>query len=267
MRLHTAAWVMCRIRGVRLKQCAFNCSWLYWGTPRGMLSDANPLMPYRCDVPAICGRSFSSAQPEVGSTFLLLFWSQFTVSSLDRSWCVIVHPSRRFPTLPITYIRFYSGKNIMQYLLCSGACLLFDLANTWEAFYKWIISHRIHNVLIEIIKMPAQGHKSKVLTSKLKMSVWKTLGAVGTWKLQRRAASYGMPLARSAWSREVSFLFVPPRFEFIASSWLSSGQHAALTGEAIKRLTCKTTVINLRAERNETVNPRGAFVYFSAAWL
>lgn len=80
-------------------------------------------------------------------------------------------------------------RNIMQYMLCSGACLLFDLANTWEAFYKLIIPHCIHNVLKEIIKMPTQRNKCNVLTSSLKMRVWKTLGAVGTWKLQRRAAS------------------------------------------------------------------------------
>lgn len=64
MRLHTAAWLMCRIRGVRLKQCAFNCSWLYWGTPQGMLSDANPLMPHRCDMLAIWGRSFGSTHAQ-----------------------------------------------------------------------------------------------------------------------------------------------------------------------------------------------------------
>lgn len=32
-------------------------------------------------------------------------------------------------------------------MLFSGARLLFDLANTWEAFYKWISPLRfIHNV-------------------------------------------------------------------------------------------------------------------------
>lgn len=266
MRLHTAAWLMWQIRGVRLKQCTFNCSWLYWGTPQGMLSGANPLMPYRCDTPAICGRSFSGTHPEVGSTFLLLFWSQFAISSLGLDVSLYIHQGDFIRFLSLTS-ESYSGKNIVQYMFCSGACLLFDLANTWEAFYELIIPQCIHNVLKEIIKMPTQCNKGNVLTISLNIQVRKTVGAVGTWKLQRCAASYETLLARNTLSRQVSFLFFPPRFGFMASSWLSSGQHAALTGEAIKRLTCKTTVINLGAERDETDNPSGAFVYFSAAWL
>lgn len=37
-----------------------------------MLSDANPLMPYGCDMLAICGQSFSSTDPEEGNAFVEL---------------------------------------------------------------------------------------------------------------------------------------------------------------------------------------------------
>lgn len=72
-----------------------------------------------------------------------------------------------FLRFPLLTSESYSGKNIMQYMLCSGACLLFDLANTWEAFYKLIIPQCIHNVLKKIIKMPTQGSKINILTSSL----------------------------------------------------------------------------------------------------
>lgn len=206
MRLHTAAWLMCQIRGVRLKHCAFNCSWLYWGTPQGMLSDANPLMPYRCDMLAICGQSFSSAHPEVESTFLLLFWSHFAISSLALDVSLYIHQGD-FLHFPLLTSESFPGENITQYMLCSGACLLFDLANTWEAFYKLIIPHCINNVLKEMIKMPTQSNKSNVSTSSLTMHVWKTLGADGTWKLQRCAASYEMPLARKH-AEPSAFIFI-----------------------------------------------------------
>lgn len=71
-----------------------------------MLSDANPLTPYRYDKPAICGRSFSGT--EVGNTFvalqgvrrvspalsaLVLFCSQFGISSLGLM-CHVIYTSR-----------------------------------------------------------------------------------------------------------------------------------------------------------------------------
>lgn len=34
------------------------------GSPRGMLIDANPLLPYGCDKPAIRGQSCCSSDPE-----------------------------------------------------------------------------------------------------------------------------------------------------------------------------------------------------------
>lgn len=170
---------MCRIRGVRLKQCAFNCSWLYWGTPQGMLSDANPLMPYRCDMLAIWGRSFGSTRPEVGSTFSLLFWGQ--ISSLGPDVSLYIHQGD-FLRFPLLTSESCSGRNIRQYTLCSGARLLFDLANTWEAFYKLIIPRCIHNVRKEVIKTPTQCNKNDALTSSLSGLTWQTVGAVGTWK-------------------------------------------------------------------------------------
>lgn len=44
------------------------------GTPQGMLSGANPLLPYRSDKLTVCSQSFSSTQPEVRSTFVALHW-------------------------------------------------------------------------------------------------------------------------------------------------------------------------------------------------
>lgn len=39
-------------------------------TPRGMLNDANPLMPYRSDKLAICGQRVSNTDPEVPTRLL-----------------------------------------------------------------------------------------------------------------------------------------------------------------------------------------------------
>lgn len=211
-------------------------------------------------------------RPEVGSTFSLLFWSQISSLGPDVSLCTHQGDFLRFPLLTS---ESYSGRDTRQYALCSGARLLFDLANTWEAFYKLIIPHCIHNVRKEIIKTPTRCNKKKkkndALTSSLNRLTWQTVGAVGTWKLRSRACELGNAVGQQHGSRRVSFLFFPPRFGFMAWSrlfaWWSSGQRSALTGEVIKRLTRKTTAINLGAGRNETDHPRGAFVYFEAAWL
>ena len=93
-----------------------------------MLSDANPLTPYRYDKTAICGWSFSGA--EVGNTFVALegvrrispslslcvrslFCSQFGVSSLGLM-CHVIYTSRRFLALTISYIRILTRANGMK---------------------------------------------------------------------------------------------------------------------------------------------------------
>lgn len=183
MRLHTAAWLMCRIRGVRLKQCAFNCSWLYWGAPQGMLSDANPLMPYRCDMLAICGRSFSSNTPRSGEALFIYFFCRCSEASSQFHHPVLMCHCTSIKE--ISYASHYLHQNLTRVRTSCGTCsrLLFDLANTWEAFYKWIVPRCIHNVLKEIVKTPTRRNKINALTSGLKMSAWETLGAVGTRKL------------------------------------------------------------------------------------
>lgn len=146
MRLHTAAWLMCRIRGVRLKQCTFNCSWLYWGTPQGMLSDANPLMPCRCDMLAICGRSSGSGtRPEAGMhIFRCCSEARFHHSVLDVSLYI---RQGDFPTLPITYVRIPLGQE-RQAVHALLWCTPLVWSGKWmgSIFYRWIIPHCIHNV-------------------------------------------------------------------------------------------------------------------------
>lgn len=56
------------------------------GTPQGMLSGTNPLMPYRSDKLTLCSQSFSSTNLEVRNTFVALHWdSQLAASDYSLS--------------------------------------------------------------------------------------------------------------------------------------------------------------------------------------
>lgn len=89
-------------------------------TPRGMLNDANPLMPYRSDKLAICGQRVSNTDPEVPTRLLhyrgyeciwlfslaffwLQFQSQFGISSVGLM-CHVMYIKKSFH-ITITYIR------------------------------------------------------------------------------------------------------------------------------------------------------------------